>query len=127
MIEFIKKNIFVILIFLTTLFVGFLTFLTFIDKSFISLNEKNLNYLLIANIILLLLFFSIIIYEIKNSIKNNINIRGSVANKKYIVFFSLFTLIPSRRQIEYNGGYVNNWSTKEFSDYIKKRSKYIEF
>ena len=26
--------------------------------------------------------------------------------------------IPSRRQIEYSGGYVNNWSTKEFSDYV---------
>ena len=35
------------------------------------------------------------------------------------------TLIPSRRQIEYNGGYVNNWTTKEFSEYIKKNSKYI--
>jgi D-tagatose-1,6-bisphosphate aldolase subunit GatZ/KbaZ len=28
-------------------------------------------------------------------------------------------LIPSRRQVEYNGGYVNNWKTKEFSDYVK--------
>lgn len=26
-------------------------------------------------------------------------------------------LIPSRRQIEYNGGYVNNWTTKDFSEY----------
>jgi hypothetical protein len=33
-------------------------------------------------------------------------------------------LIPSRRQIEWNGGYVNNWTTEEFSKYtnlIKKR------
>ena len=30
-------------------------------------------------------------------------------------------LIPSRRQIEYNGGYVNNWNTKEFSEYVRKR------
>ena len=28
--------------------------------------------------------------------------------------------IPSRRQIEYTGGYVNNWSTKDFYDYINK-------
>ena len=28
-------------------------------------------------------------------------------------------LIPSRRQIEWNGGYVNNWTTKEFSKYSK--------
>ena len=27
-------------------------------------------------------------------------------------------LIPSRRQVEYNGGYVNNWTTKEFSKYV---------
>lgn len=26
-------------------------------------------------------------------------------------------LIPSRRQIEWNGGYVNNWTTEEFSRY----------
>jgi hypothetical protein len=31
-------------------------------------------------------------------------------------------LIPSRRQIEYDGGYVNNWTTKEFSNYVKENS-----
>ena len=29
--------------------------------------------------------------------------------------------IPSRRQVEYNGGYVNNWTTKEFSKYVNGR------
>ncbi len=29
------------------------------------------------------------------------------------------TFIPSRRQVEYDGGYVNNWTTKEFSEYVK--------
>ena len=29
--------------------------------------------------------------------------------------------IPSRRQVEYNGGYVNNWTTEEFSDYVNGR------
>jgi hypothetical protein len=29
--------------------------------------------------------------------------------------------IPSRRQVEFNGGYVNNWTTKEFSDYVDGR------
>ena len=28
-------------------------------------------------------------------------------------------LIPSRRQIEFNGGYCNNWTTKQFSIYAK--------
>jgi hypothetical protein len=31
----------------------------------------------------------------------------------------------SRRQIDYDGGYVNNWTTKEFAKYIKKRSSNI--
>ena len=93
--EFIKKNIFIILIFFVTLFVGFLTFLTFIDKSIIELNDKNLKILLLTDIILLFVFFVIIFNDIKNSIKNNINVRGSIANRKYIISFSLFTLIPS--------------------------------
>ena len=95
MIEFIKKNIFIILIFFITLFVGFLTFLTFIDKSFIQLNEKNLQYLLIANIFLLLFFFGFLYWEIKKNIKTDIDVKGSKSNKKYITFFTLFTLIPS--------------------------------
>lgn len=28
-------------------------------------------------------------------------------------------LIPSRRQVEWDGGYVNNWTTEEFSEYSK--------
>jgi len=27
-------------------------------------------------------------------------------------------LIPSRRQVDYCGGYVNNWNTKQFSEYL---------
>jgi len=95
MLEFIKKNIFIILIFFITLFVGFITFLTFIDKSFIELNEVNLQYLLILNIVLLLFFFVFVFFEIKKSIKNEIDVKGSKSNKKYITFFALFTLIPS--------------------------------
>ena len=29
--------------------------------------------------------------------------------------------IPSRRQVDYNGGYVNNWTTKQFSEYVNGR------
>ena len=36
-----------------------------------------------------------------------------------------FTFIPSRRQVEYHGGYVNNWKTKDFVKYVKKKGKYI--
>ena len=95
MFEFIKKNIFIILIFIITLSTGFITFLTFIDKSFIELNDKNLQLLLFINLILLLVFFVIIFVEVKNSLKNDIKVTGSKTNSKYIAFFSLFTLIPS--------------------------------
>ena len=92
---FLKRNLFLIIVFFITLILGFITFLTFIDKSFISLSDENLKYLLFSDIILLLLFFFIIFIETKNSLKQNINIRGTIANRKYIYFFSLFTLIPS--------------------------------
>ena len=90
-----KRNLFIIVIFILTISLGFLTFLTFINKSFIKLNEDSLEILLISNICFVLLFFVLIFFDIKNSIKNNINVRGSVANRKYIVSFALFTLIPS--------------------------------
>jgi hypothetical protein len=35
------------------------------------------------------------------------------------------TFIPSRRQIEYNGGYVNNWKTKDFVEYVKSQNDKI--
>ena len=95
MLNFIKKNLFIIIIFFVTLLLGFLTFLTFLDKSFIKLNDQNLQYLLVSNIALLIIFFLFIFLEVKNSIKSEIVVEGSRANRKYIAFFSLFTLIPS--------------------------------
>ena len=95
MIEFIKKNIFVTFIFILTLCVGFLTFLTFIDKSFIKLSPDSLQSLLLFNVILLILFFLLIFFEVKNSLKNDIESSRGKVNKKYIIYFSLFTLIPA--------------------------------
>jgi hypothetical protein len=34
---------------------------------------------------------------------------------------NIFGFIPSRRQVEYNGGYVNNWNTKQFYEYVNGR------
>ena len=93
--EFLKKNITIIILFLITLFTGFFTFLTFIDKSFINLNQQTLQYLLISNIILLVLLFIFVFFEIKTSIKSDIDKDGIKSNKKYITYFSLFTLTPS--------------------------------
>ena len=95
MLALLKRNLFIIVIFIFTLLLAFLTFLTFIGKSFIELNDSNLQYLLILNFILLIVFFILIFIDIKNSIRNNINVRGSIANRKYIISFGLFTLIPS--------------------------------
>ena len=95
MIEFLKKNIFIIILSSITLLIGFLTFLTFIDRSFIELNQNNLQYLLIVNIFLLILLFVFIFLEVKRSIKTDIDKDGLKSNKRYITYFSLFTLIPS--------------------------------
>ena len=95
MINFIKKNIFIGLIFLITLLLAFITFLTFIDKSFLKLTDQNLQYLLGANIVLLLLLFYMIFKEVNVSLRTDVHVSGSKANRKYITFFALFTLIPS--------------------------------
>ena len=95
MYEFIKKNIYLIFLFIITLSIGFLTFLTFIDKSLIKLSSQNLQYLLVLNIVLLTLLFIFIFLEIKKAIKNDIDKDGLKSNKKYITYFALFTFIPS--------------------------------
>jgi two-component system nitrogen regulation sensor histidine kinase NtrY len=95
MYDFIKKNIYLIFLFIITLSLGFLTFLTFIDKSPIELSSQNLQYLLILDIILLSFLFIFIFLEIKKAIKNDIDRDGLKSNKKYITYFALFTFIPS--------------------------------
>jgi len=95
MINFIKKNFIIGFFFVISLFLGLLAFLTFIDKSFIELSDENLQLILIANIGVLLLLFVMIFLEVKKSLKIDIDISGSKANRKYITFFALFTLIPS--------------------------------
>ena len=32
---------------------------------------------------------------------------------------NIFAFIPSRRQVEFSGGYVNSWTTETFSQYVK--------
>ncbi len=95
MYEFIKKNIYLIILFIITLSIGFLTFLTFIDKGFIELSDQNLQILLVLNIVLLIALFVFIFIEIRSAIKNDIDKDGLKSNKKYITYFGLFTLIPS--------------------------------
>jgi hypothetical protein len=37
----------------------------------------------------------------------------------------LIGFIPSRRQVDFSGGYVNNWNTKNFSEYVKKKNPLV--
>ena len=85
MYEFIKKNIYLIILFIITLSIGFLTFLTFIDKGFIELSDQNLQILLLLNIVLLLALFVFIFIEIKRAIKNDIDKDGLNSTRFRIV------------------------------------------
>ena len=69
MLSFLKRNLLITILFFLSLFVGFLTFLTFIDKSFINLNDANLQSLLILSAILLFILLALIYFEITNSLK----------------------------------------------------------
>ena len=75
---------------------GIITFLTFINQGFVPLNDKNLQILLIIDVILLLTFFYLIfrnILRLYSARKRNKT--GYQTNIKYISLFSLFTFIPS--------------------------------
>ena len=54
--------------------------------------------------------------------KNCVEATIEIANEKKVPIM----MIASRRQVdskEFGGGYVNNWDTKTFSNYVKKRDK----
>ena len=75
---------------------GLLTFFTFINQSFINLNNLNLQVLLIIDLTLLILFFSLVIYEIYKILKERSKGKlGSETSLRYILFFSTTTLLPS--------------------------------
>jgi two-component system, NtrC family, nitrogen regulation sensor histidine kinase NtrY len=78
------------------IFMGIVTFLTFINEGFVPLTDENLQILLVIDIFLLLIFFTLIFknfyrfYYVRKKEKT-----GSKTNLKYISIFSIFTLIPS--------------------------------
>ena len=75
---------------------GIVTFLTFINEGFVPLTDKNLQSLLIIDLFLLLVFFTLIFknfYRFYYARKKNK--KGYHTNLKYISVFSLFTVIPS--------------------------------
>ena len=96
MFKIIKNFNWIILSSFLCIFMGIVTFLTFINEGFVPLNDKNLQTLLIIDIFLLLVFFGLIFknfYRFYYAGKKNK--KGSQTNLKYISIFSLFTVIPS--------------------------------
>ena len=96
MFKIIKNFNWIILSSFLCIFMGIVTFLTFINEGFVPLTDKNLQILLVIDIVLLLVFFSLIFknfYRFYYAGKKNK--KGSQTNLKYISIFSVFTLIPS--------------------------------
>ena len=96
MFKIIKNFNWIILSSFLCIFMGIVTFLTFINEGFVPLTDQNLQTLLIIDIFLLIIFFSLIFrnfYRFYYTGKKNK--KGSQTNLKYISVFSLFTVIPS--------------------------------
>ncbi len=73
-----------------------LTFFTFINQSFIELTETNLQTLLLIDLVLVLIFFFLIASKIFKIIKDRKRKRvGSETSSKYVLFFSMSTLLPA--------------------------------
>ena len=96
MFKIIKNFNWIILSSFLCIFMGIVTFLTFINEGFVPLTDQNLQVLLIIDIILLFVFFTLIFknfYRFYYTGKRDKT--GSKTNLKYISIFSVFTLIPS--------------------------------
>ena len=75
---------------------GVFTFITFINQNFIFLNEDNLQYLLIADVALLVVFLILLVRETSKLFSQYTSKKtGSKTSMNYVVQFSLFAFIPS--------------------------------
>ena len=96
MIHIIKNYKWVIATSLICIVFGLLTFFTFINQGFIKLNDFNLQILLFADLVLLILFFTLITYKIYKILSERRKGKlGSETSLRYILFFSTTTLLPS--------------------------------
>ena len=96
MIDTIKNYKWIIATSLICILFGLLTFFTFTNQSFITLKDFNLQILLSVDLILLVLFLGLIIYETYKILsKKKRKKLGSKVNLKYILYFSSTTLLPS--------------------------------
>ena len=96
MFKIIKNFNWIILSSFLCIFTGIVTFLTFINEGFVPLTDKNLQILLVADIILLFVFFTLIFKNFYRFYYTGKKVKtGSKTNLKYISIFSIFTVIPS--------------------------------
>ena len=96
MIHIIKNTKWVIASSLICILFGILTFFTFINQSFVPLNDFNLQVLLMVDLILLILFLSLILREMYKMLKERRSKKlGSETSLRYLVLFSATTLLPS--------------------------------
>ena len=96
MIHIIKNAKWVIATSIACILLGALTFLTFVNKSFIKLNDFNLQILLIADLVLLTMFFGLVIFKTYNILNERRKGKlGYETGLRYILFFSTTTLLPS--------------------------------
>ena len=92
MIQTIKNEKWIIATSLVCITFGLLTFFTFINRSFIKLNDFNLQILLFVDLILLILFFLLIFratYKILSERKKGK--LGSGTSLRYMIIFSTTT------------------------------------
>ena len=96
MIHTIKNYKWVIATSLICILFGLLTFFTFLNQGFIKLNDLNLQILLFADLVLLICFFSLILYKTYKILSEKKKGKlGSATSLRYILFFSTTTLLPS--------------------------------
>ena len=121
MFKIIKNFNWIILSSITCIFLGLLTFLTFINEGFVPLTDNNILLLLSLDIILLLIFFYLIFrnfFRFYTAGKKNKS--GSQTNLKYVSLFSLFTLIPSLLVAIFSLFIFNFGLQKYFDDQISQ-------
>ena len=121
MLNIIKSYKWVIATSLLSIIFGLLTFFIFTNQSFATLRETNLQALLIFDLVLLTLFFSLIIYETYKIFKERRREKlGSEISLKYILLFSTTTLIPSILIAVFSLVLFNVGLQKYFDNKIKK-------
>ena len=121
MIHIIKNYKWVIATSLICIIFAVLTFFTFTNQNFTTLKNLNLQILLAADLLLLTIFFFLIIYETYKITKKKKKKKkiGSDTNFRYILFFSITTLLPSILIALFSLILFNVGLQKYFDDKIK--------